>query len=420
MMPKKTNTLKFVTRAFRHRNYRLFFTGQGLSLIGTWMQRLAVSWLIYRLTGSAFLLGLVGFVGQIPLFIVASFAGVFVDRWNRYRLLLVTQVLAMLQASLLAALTLSGHVAVWHLFVLAAVLGVINAFDMPVRQTFVIDMVGRQKSDLPNAIALNSFMVNGARLAGPFLAGLSVAAFGEGICFLLNALSFLAIVVALLLMDVPRKSAAKVKTRALEGLKEGYRYAFGFPPIRYVLIILSLVSLMGMSYQVLMPIFAKVVLHGGPSTLGFLMAAAGIGALASAGNLALREKAAGIERFIVLGAAFFGLGLMGFSYSTNLAASLIMMVVTGFGMMTTLTSCNTMLQTTSDEDKRGRVMSLYAMGFQGMTPFGNLLGGVLASHVGAPNTVMVAGASCLVASLFFHRKLPAIRKSMRPVGSNSS
>ena len=283
-MPKNGDTLKFVTRAFRHRNYRLFFSGQGLSLIGTWMQRLAVSWLIYRLTGSAFLLGLAGFVGQLPLFLFASFAGVFVDRWNRYRLLLATQILAMLQASTLAALTLTGRVAVWHIFVLSAVLGLINAFDMPARQSFVIDMVGQKKEDLPNAIALNSIMVNGARLAGPFFAGLAVAGFGEGICFLLNALSFFAIVVALLAMDVPRKRETGTKTRAIEGLKEGYRYAFGFPPIRYVLIVLSLVSLMGMSYQVLMPIFAKAVLHGGPSTLGFLMAAAGIGALDKRGE----------------------------------------------------------------------------------------------------------------------------------------
>ena len=210
-MSKNSNTLRFVTRALRHRNYRLFFTGQGLSLVGTWMQRLAVSWLVYRLTGSAFLLGLTGFVGQLPLFLFASFAGVFVDRWSRYRVLLVTQTLALLQASALAALTLTGRVAVWHIFVLAAVLGVINAFDMPARQSFVIDMVGRQKEDLPNAIALNSILVNGARLAGPVFAGLAVAAFGEGVCFLLNALSFLAIVVALLAMDIPEKSKRSLK-----------------------------------------------------------------------------------------------------------------------------------------------------------------------------------------------------------------
>jgi MFS family permease len=412
MNSKETDTLKFVTRALRHRNYRLFFTGQGLSLIGTWMQRLAVAWLVYRLTNSPFLLGLASFVGQLPLFVFASFAGVFVDRWNRYRLLLLTQVLALIQASLLAALTLTGRVAVWHVFVLAACLGVINAFDMPVRQSFVIDLVGQRKEDLPNGIALNSVMVNGARLAGPFLAGLTVAAFGEGICFLLNALSFLAIVVALLLMNVRPGSTTKGRTPALAGLVEGYRYAFTFPPIRYTLIVLGLVSLMGMSYQVLMPVFAGKVLHSGPSTLGFLMAAAGIGALVSAANLASRKSATGIERMIVLGSALFGLGLVAFSLSRHLTTSLISMVITGFGMMTALTSCNTMLQTAVDEDKRGRIMSLYAMAFQGMTPFGGLLAGTLAGHVGAPSAAMAGGFCCLATSAFFAGKLPLIRRTM--------
>ena len=406
-------TLKFVTRALSHRNYRLFFAGQGLSLIGTWMQRLAVAWLVYRLTHSPFLLGMTGFVGQLPLFIFASFAGVFVDRWDRYRLLLLTQVLALIQASLLAALTLTNRVAIWHVFVLAACLGVINAFDMPARQSFVINLVGSRREDLPNAIALNSVMVNGSRLAGPFLAGLTVAAFGEGICFLLNALSFLAIVVALLLMRLPPGSEKKARSRAWAGLVEGYRYAFAFPPIRYTLIVLGLVSLMGMSYQVLMPIFAGRVLHGGPSTLGFLMAAAGIGALGSAANLASRRSAAGIEKMIVLGAALFGLGLVGFSLSRYMPISLVAMVVVGFGMMTALTSCNTMLQTSVDEDKRGRIMSLYAMAFQGMTPFGGLLAGTMASHVGAPATVTAAGVCCLASSAFFANKLPLIRR-MKP------
>ena len=412
---KDRETLKFILRALSHRNYRLFFAGQGLSLIGTWMQRLAVAWLIYRLTGSPFLLGLVSFVGQLPLFIFASFAGVFVDRWNRYRLLFTTQVLSLVQASLLAALTLTGRVAVWHVLVLAACLGVINAFDMPARQSFVIDLVGQRKEDLPNAIALNSVMVNGARLAGPFLAGLAVAAVGEGVCFLLNALSFLAIVLALLLMNVDARKGTRKGAHAWAGLIEGYRYAFTFPPIRYTLIVLGLVSLMGMSYQVLMPVFAGKVLHSGPSTLGFLMAAGGIGALASAGNLAYRKSSVGIERMIVLGSSLFGLGLVAFSLSRHMATSLISMLVTGFGMMTSLTSCNTMLQTAVDEDKRGRIMSLYAMAFQGMTPFGGLLAGTLASHVGAPDTVMAGGLCCLAISVFFAREVPLIRQMVLPV-----
>jgi len=414
MAPKSTNTIAFVTRALRHRNYRLFFSGQGLSLIGTWMQRLAVSWLIYRLTGSPFLLGLVGFIGQLPLFIFASFAGVFVDRWDRFRLLLVTQILSLVQATILSVLTLTGHIAVWHVFVLAACLGVINAFDMPVRQSFVIDLVGKRREDLANAIALNSVMTNGARLAGPLLAGLAVAAFGEGICFLLNALSFLAIVVALLLMRLTPAEKKESRAHPMKGLVEGYRYAFSYPPIRYTLLMLGLVSLVGMSYQALMPIFAGKILHGGPSTLGFLMFSAGIGALVSASLLATRKSAAGIERMIVLGAFMFGIGLLCFSLSRHMAISMVAMLFVGYGMMTSLTSCNTMLQTATDEDKRGRVMSLYAMAFQGMTPFGNLMAGTLASHIGAPNTETVAGICCLAASVFFIRKLPAIRRMLRP------
>jgi MFS family permease len=409
----QSSSFKFISRALRHRNYRLFFFGQGFSLVGTWMQRLAVAWLVYRLTGSAFLLGLSGFIGQLPLFLAASFAGVFVDKYDRYRLLLVTQILAMVQALLLAALTLTGHVAVWHVFVLSAFLGLINAFDMPVRQAFVIDMVGRQKDDLSNAIALNSMMVNGARMAGPFFAGLAVTAFGEGICFLLNALSFLTIVVALLAMKIPPRTLQTFRTRALGGIAEGYRYAFGFPPIRYVLIVLSLLSLTGMSFQVLMPIIAKSVLAGGPSTLGFLTAASGIGALAGAANLASRKNAAGIEKMILLGSAFFGAGLIGLSFSRSLWFSLFTMVVAGFGMMTSLTSCNTMLQTTVDEDKRGRVMSLYAMGFQGMTPFGNIMAGSCAHQLGTPVTVLLAGICCLVTSALYGTRLPAIQRAIR-------
>ncbi len=409
------NTFTFVTRALRHRNYQLFFSGQGLSLIGTWMQRLAVSWLVYRLTGSAFLLGLVGFVGQLPLFVFASFAGVLVDRWSRYRLLLLTQILAMVQASVLAALTLTGQVMVWHVFLLAASLGIINAFDMPVRQSFVIDLVGQQTDDLANAIALNSIMVNGARLVGPFLAGMTVAALGEGICFLFNAVSFLAIVVALLLMrNIPHRKEAARKGRPLAGLKDGYRYAYSNLPIRYALFTLALVSLMGVPYQVLMPIFAKDVLHGGPSTLGYLMAAAGVGALLSAGNLASRKNVAGIENYIVIGSALFGCGLIVFSFSRHIGVSLAAMLCAGFGMMMTLTSCNTMLQTTVDEDKRGRIMSFYAMAFQGMTPFGNLMTGSLASHVGPTGAVLTGGLCCIATSALLIKRLPLIRRMTRP------
>jgi MFS family permease len=410
----RKNSLDFAVRALRHRNYRLFFAGQGVSLIGTWMQRIAVSWLVYRLTESPFLLGLVGFMGTIPTFIFASFAGVFVDRWDRYRLLLVTQVLATVQASLLAVLTVTGFVTVWHIFLLSIGLGVINAFDMPVRQSFVVDMLERRE-DLGNAIALNALMVNGSRLVGPSLAGVAVAGFGEGFCFSVNALSFAAIIVALLAMQIRPRPAKKVMARPLQGLREGYSYAYGFTPIRYVLLLLGLVSLMGMPYSVLMPIFARDVLHGGPHTLGFLMAANGIGALVSAGYMASRRTVIGLGRIIAAGAAVFGCGLIAFSFSRYVIASLVIMLFTGFGMMTVLTSCNTILQTIVDEDKRGRIMSFYTMAFMGMAPFGSLMAGGLASYISAPNTVMFGGLCCIVASFLFMRKLPMLRDKVRPV-----
>jgi MFS family permease len=401
-------------RALRNPNYRLFFAGQGTSLIGTWMQRIAMSWLVYRLTNSAFLLGLVGFAGQIPTFLFASFAGVFVDRWDRHRLLLATQVLAMVQAFLLAFLTLTGLVTVWQIFSLAICLGLVNAFDTPTRQAFVIEMLD-DKRDLGNAIALNSFMVNGARLVGPSLAGITVAVFGEGVCFLLNGLSFLAIIISLLAMKIHRKAGRSVKVNPFQGLKEGYRYAFGSAPIRYLLMLLALSSLMGMPYVVLMPIFARDILRGGPLALGFLMGAAGIGALMSASYLASRKSVVGLGRVIVFGSAMFGCGLILFSLSRYILLSLVFMLFTGFGMMTVLTSCNTILQTIVDEDKRGRVMSLYAMAFMGMVPFGSLMGGSLASRIGAPATLMFGGTCCIAASFLFARKLPELRRVARPI-----
>lgn len=400
--------------ALRHRNYRLFFAGQGLSLIGTWMQRIAVSWLVYRLTGSAFLLGFVGFAGQIPTFIFASFAGVFIDRSDRYRILLVTQTLAAAQSALLAFLTLSGHIDVWHIFLLSLSLGVINAFDMPARQSFVVDMV-EGKEDLPNAIALNSMMVNSARLVGPSLAGLSVAYFGEGVCFLLNTLSFLAIVAALLSMKLKRVERKTSKAHPWHDLKEGYRYAFGFAPIWYLLLLLALMSVMGMPFQILMPVFAKDVLHGGPHTLGFLMAAHGIGALVSAGYFATRKSVLGLARITAVACMLFGVGLVVFSFSRQVFFSYIAMFVAGSGMMGTMTSCNTIIQTVVDDEKRGRVMGFYAMAIFGMAPFGSLMAGGLANHIGAPNTVLLGGVSCAVAALIFAGRLSAFHRAVHSI-----
>jgi MFS family permease len=410
--------LQFATRAFGHRNYRLFFAGQGTSLIGTWMQQIAMSWLVYKLTGSPLLLGLIGFTGQAPLFFFTSFAGVLIDRWERRPLLLTTNILAMTHAITLAVLTLSGLIAVWHLFVLSFFLGLINAFDMPTRQSFVIDLVER-KEDLNNAIALNSAMFNAARLIGPSLAGLTIAAVGEGICFTINGVSFLAIIAALAAMKItPKKKVASTMLHPLEGFREGYRYAFGFMPIRYCLMLMALLNFMGMQYVVLMPVFAKDVLHGGPHTLGFLIAASGTGALVAALLLASRKSVVDLERLVSVALGFFGCAILVFALSRNVTLSLAAMFFSGMGTMTVLAGGNTIIQSVVDEDKRGRVMSFHAMATLGTMPFGSLVAGSLASSFGAPRAVFVAGACCLLGSFYFIRRTPQLRAAARPIYVN--
>lgn len=401
-------------RALSHRNYRLFFSGQGISLVGTWMQQIAVNWLVFDLTHSAFLLGIVGFASRIPTFLLAPFAGVLVDRWNRHRILVVTQVLSMIQALTLAYLVLSGRIVVWQIIGLSLILGLINALDIPARQAFVIDMV-ESKADLGNAIALNSSMVNGARLVGPSLAGLLIATLGEGVCFLLNGLSFIAVIASLLAMKIRAEVRAQKNPRVLEGFKEGVRYAFGFPPIWSILLLLALVSFMGMPYTVLMPIFAEQILQGGPQALGFLMGATGVGALVGAMFLASRKSVLGLGRIIVFASSIFGLGLIAFSLSRVFWLSMILMPITGFGMMVQMTSSNTLLQTIVEEDKRGRIMSFYTMAFMGMVPFGSLFAGSVAHTIGAPATVAIGGMACIVGSIAFARKLPALRNMVRPI-----
>lgn len=406
--------LKTIFRSLSHRNYRLFFGGQGLSLIGTWMQQIAISWLVYRLTGSALMLGVVGFSSRIPTFLLAPAAGVLVDRWNRHRTLVVTQTLSMIQAVILATLVLTGSIQIWQIIFLTVILGIINAFDVPARQSFVVDMIGRRQ-DLGNAIALNSSMVNGARLVGPSLAGILIAVVGEGLCFLINAVSFLAVIMSLLAMkDIPKRPKA-LHAHFLRGLKDGFSYAFGFAPIRSLLLLLALVSLMGMGYMVLMPVFAKDILHGGPNTFGFLMGATGVGALSGALFLASRKTVIGLGRLIVVSSGIFGAGLVCLSFTRIFVLSLIFMTVIGFGMMVQMASTNTVIQTIVDEDKRGRVMSFYAMSFMGMTPFGSLLAGSLAHTIGVPYTVAIGGTCCLVGSLMFARKLPGLRLLIRPI-----
>jgi len=411
----KSSGPAFMLRALSHKNYRLFFSGQSISLIGTWMTRIATSWLVYRLTGSALLLGLVGFAGQIPSFLLAPFAGVLVDRWNRHHLLVITQVCALLQSLAMALLTMLGLIKMWHVIVLSIVQGVINAFDMPARQAFVVELV-EKRDDLANAIALNSSMVNAARLLGPSIGGVVIAAVGEGWCFMIDAISYLAVIASLLAMKITARMWQPTNdANILQQIREGWNYAARFAPIRNILILLALVSLVGMPYTVLMPIFANEVLRGGPNTLGLLMAASGVGALIGAMFLAARKSVLGLGKFIPLMAAVFGAGLIAFSFTRVLWLSLILMIVTGLGFMVQMAVSNTVLQTIVDEDKRGRVMSFYTMAFMGTAPFGSLLAGSVADHIGAPHTLMFGGLGCIVGAIWFAQTLPALRRDVQPI-----
>lgn len=406
--------LKAIFRALQHRNYRLFFGGQGISLLGTWLTRVATSWLVYRLTDSAFLLGVVGFAGQIPTFLLAPLAGVLVDRWNLHRILVVTQTLAMIQSFVLAVLALTGVITVWQIIILNVFQGLINAFDTPARQSFVVEMV-EDKKDLSNAIALNSSMFNSARLLGPAAAGVLIAAVGEAICFLIDGLSYLAVIASLLAMTITARKAEKNSPDLLRDLREGFRYVLGFAPFRAILLFLALVSLMGMPYTVLMPVIAKDVLHGDAHTLGFLTAASGLGALAGGVYLASRKSILGLGKIIALAGSGFGFALVAFSLSRFLWLSLLLMLLLGFGMMVQMASSNTVLQTIVDDDKRGRAMSFYAMAFLGMAPFGSLLAGGLAGKIGAPMTIMLGGCACILGAMMFARKLPGLREKVRPI-----
>jgi MFS family permease len=406
--------LGLIFRALYSRNYRLFFGGQGISLIGTWMQQIAMSWLVYRMTSSAFFLGLIGFSSQICSLFFSPFAGVISDRWNRHRILVATQSLAMIQAFILAALTLTGVVTVLHLIFLSLFLGFVNAFDMPTRQAFVVEMV-EKREDLGNAIALNSFLFNGARLVGPSVAGILISVLGEGMCFLLNGLSFLAVIIALLSMQITSHKGESPKTQVFQEFKEGLLYALGFSPIRSLLLFLGWISLVGTATTTLLPVFAKNILHGGAQTYGFLMAAIGVGAIIGAIFLASRRSVLGLGRVIALASGIFGMGLISFSLSKFLWLSFSGLLLVGFGMMVQMASSNTVLQTMVDDDKRGRVMSLYTMAFMGIAPFGSLAGGSLAGGIGAPATLIIGGVSCIFGSFLFIKILPSLREIVRPI-----
>ncbi len=378
------------------------------------MTRIATSWLVYRLTRSALLLGTVSFAGQIPTFLLAPFAGVLVDRMNRHRVLIWTQAAAMVQSLLLAALTLSHRITIGEVLALSAFQGIINAFDMPARQSFLVQMV-EDRRDLSNAIAINSSMVNVARLIGPSLAGLVIAASNEGWCFLIDGVSYVAVIVSLQLMRIPPFQLARATSTMVEQLREGWDYVSTFAPVRTILVLFAIVSLMGIPYVVLMPVFAAQVLHGGAHTLGFLMGASGVGAVVSAFSLVLRKSVRGLTKMIPIAAAVFGTSLILFGLSRALWLSLVLMLGTGFGMMQGLTASNTIIQTLVPDDKRGRVMSYYMAAFVGMAPFGSLLAGGLADWIGAPRTVMVTGSCCIAGAIWFWTRLPAIRKEMRPI-----
>lgn len=400
--------------ALQSRNYRLFFGGQGISLIGTWMTQVATIWLVYQLTQSAFMLGLTGFISQIPSFVLAPFGGVVVDRWNRRTLLVITQVLAMVQSLALAILTLTGTINIWLILGLGLFQGLINAFDAPARQTFVKDMVHRSE-DLASAIALNSSLVTSARLIGPAIAGILIARLGAGFCFLIDGLSYIAVIAGLLAMRALPSPALTRDARPLQRIQEGVRYAFGFPPIRSILLLLSVFSLMVSPYTTLVPIFATKILQGDAHTLGFLMASSGLGALGGAAYMSTRRTVLGLGKVIAVAPLVCGIGLIAFALSRTIELSMVTIAIVGLGTILQIASSNTVLQTIVEEDKRGRVMSLYIMAFLGIAPFGNLLAGIIASRWGAPNTLMLQGGVCILSAIVFARQLPSLRRLVHPI-----
>jgi MFS family permease len=406
--------VKNILRALRNKNYRLFFIGQGLSLIGTWMQNIAMSWLVYRLTNSPFYLGVVGFSSQIPILLAAPLGGVLADRWNKKNILIFTQALSLLQAAILAILVITGAIQIWHVILMSILLGTVNGFDMPTRQAFVYELVDN-RDDLPNAIALNSLIFNGARLIGPTIAGLIIAAAGEGICFLINAVSFIPVLVAFAFMKMGHLKIPRINGHVFAGLHDGFKYATNFVPIRVILTLLTFIGLVAMPYSVLMPVFARDILLGNSRTLGFLMGATGVGAITGALFLAAQKTVSRLSSFVVMALSIFAVAIFAFSMSGMLWFSMIMLTLAGFGLMVMIAAVNTVLQTIVDDDKRGRVMSLYSMSFIGMAPFGSLLAGTAAHIIGAPRTVLISGCLCILAAVLFSRKLPEIKKLIHPI-----
>ncbi|MBR9988333.1 MAG: MFS transporter [Gemmatimonadetes bacterium] len=414
LVSDSTSRVRLALRALRHRNFRLFTMGQSLSLVGTWMQQVAVGWLVYRLTGSAFLLGVVGFVSLGPGFVLAPFAGELADRYSRHRIVIITQIVMMVQALLLGALVLTDHITVGWILVLMGVLGAASGFDIPVRQSFLIEMVG-DRDDLPNAIALNSSIFNAARLVGPAIAGFAIAAVGEGWVIVANGVSYVFVLWGLFSMRLAPGKRLRGRGAVLRRVQEGFQYAYRFQPIRTILSLVAFMSLVAVPFSILLPVVATDVLGGGPRTLGLLMAAMGLGALAGALFLASRTTVVGLGRLIVISATLFGTSLVLFSFARSTVVALPLLALAGFGMMTQMASSNTVLQTLVDDDKRGRVMSLYTMAFSGTAPFGSLFIGWMAARMGAPFAIAVGGGLGVCAALLFGSQLPVLRGIVRPI-----
>ena len=408
--PERGTRLPTTLRSLKHRNFQLFFGGQMISLIGTWMQSIAEAWLVYRLTGSSLLLGSVGFAAQFPVFLAAPLGGIVADRYNRQHVIIATQVSSMILAFIYAMLTLSHRITVKEIFVLAILLGLVNAFDIPGRQAFLVEMVG--KDDLINAIALNSSMFNGARIIGPAIAGVLVAKIGEGWCFFANSMSYIAVIVGLLLMRVAPR-VFRPSGSPIAHIIEGFKFVRNTAPIRAILLLLGVVSLVAMPYTVLMPIFADRILHGGASGLGILMGATGVGALLGALTLATRTGVYGLGRWITFSCGGFAITLVAFSFSRIFWLSTALLVPVGFCMMLQMSSSNTLIQAMVPDELRGRVMSVYSMMFMGMAPFGALFGGALADKLSAPITVSMGAVAALGGAVIFGLRLPKLRVEAR-------
>jgi len=409
--PESRSRFQDLVRSLRHRNFQLFFSGQMISLIGTWMQNIAQAWLVYRITGSSVLLGLVGFAGQIPIFLFAPIGGLAADRWNRHRVVIATQATSMILAFILAVLTLLHVIKVWEIVVLAALLGVVNAFDIPARQSFLIEMVERE--DLMNAIALNSSMFNGARIIGPAVAGILVSRIGEGWCFFANSVSYIAVIIGLLLMKLgPLRTAAR-DSSPFEHIAEGFRFVRRTKPILALVGLIGLVSLVAVPYSVLMPIFADRVLHRGAHGLGILMGSSGVGALLGALTLAIRRGLKGLGRVVGLSAVGFGVSLILFAFSTSFWLSVVLLIPVGYAVMLQMSSSNTLIQAMVPDELRGRAMAVYTMMFMGMAPVGSLMAGVMADKIGAPWTVTMGGVAAIGGAIIFLRRLPSLRFEAR-------